>query len=469
MDYYQQNWDHKLDNSTYEGLCMAIPKIIKATITGELPQQALPKDVSTVDMLSHITVAMGKVIIAFVLTMVTQIQINISCSEATIPIRPRIDVFRLKNVTVDIGKKVLKFICEVYRTNFTLEPGERNCKVLNEADEIYGSWTYVGWVFGVLVTLAILTCMWFYHKKKWNPCRNLRMISISIVNKKGERNNSLVLNNYYNLPEYTNNAVTELERLDNNIQKGELKTPTGKFVIAMRPLNESANSKTQSDFYQQMQRNSALKHPNVISLLGVVVEQPLSMLFEFTSQGNLHEFLIANSPSKGKSLTLNQFLDLGSQIGQGMQYLCDNHYVYRDLAARNCWVFSDLVIKIGTFELKRDQYRGDYYDSGVSLLPVRWLPSECIASGKFTCETNVWSFGVTLWEIFSYGKQPHHGYDDQEAIARIHSHKLLPCPDTSPDYCYGLMVECWAGQPKRRPDFAEICQRLQIWKQSETS
>ena len=84
MDYYQQNWDHKLDNSTYEGLCMAIPKIIKATITGELPQQALPKDVSTVDMLSHITVAMGKVIIAFVLTMVTQIQMNISVSNTFI-------------------------------------------------------------------------------------------------------------------------------------------------------------------------------------------------------------------------------------------------------------------------------------------------------------------------------------------------------------------------------------------------
>ena len=97
------------------------------------------------------------------------------------------------------------------------------------------------------------------------------------------------------------------------------------------------------------------------------------------------------------------------------------------------------------------------------------MPPESILYGKFTTESDVWSYGVVLWEIYSYGLQPYYGYNNQEVINMIRSRKLLPCPDACPGYCYALMVECWAELSIRRPSFAEISHRLRVWKQNGTS
>lgn len=99
-----------------------------------------------------------------------------------------------------------------------------------------------------------------------------------------------------------------------------------------------------------------------------------------------------------------------------------------------------------------------------SLLPVRWMPPESILYGKFTTESDVWSYGVVLWEIYSYGLQPYYGYNNQEVINMIRSRRLLPCPENCPSHVYSLMVECWAELAVRRPSFGEICHRLRIWK-----
>ena len=148
-----------------------------------------------------------------------------------------------------------------------------------------------------------------------------------------------------------------------------------------------------------------------------------------------------------------------------MEYLSSHHYVHRDLAARNTLVGESLTVKISDFGLSRDIYSADYYRvQSKSLLPVRWMPPESILYGKFTTESDVWAFGVVLWEIYSFGLQPYYGYSNSEVIEMIRSRQLLPCPEDCPSRMYAFMVECWHEIPTRRPHFNEIHARLNQWE-----
>lgn len=147
-----------------------------------------------------------------------------------------------------------------------------------------------------------------------------------------------------------------------------------------------------------------------------------------------------------------------------MEYLAANHYVHRDLAARNCLVADRLVIKISDFGLTRDVYAQDYYlCQSKKYLPIRWMPPEAIFYGKFNELTDVWAFGVVLWEMYSYGTQPYYECSNAEVLNFVRQRCLLECPDNCPPRMYSLMVECWHETPSRRPRFAELHARLQTW------
>lgn len=285
--------------------------------------------------------------------------------------------------------------------------------------------------------------------------------------------------------EYSISSIRFLEELGEGafgkVYRGELVMPQGAVIpIAIKTLKEDATNRTRSDFQREADLMTDLQHPNIVCLLGVCFrDEPLSMLFEFMSEGDLHEFLISQSPrsdipvshnsSHGvhgkKSLDLNDFLHISTQIAAGMEYLSSHHYVHRDLAARNCLVGDHLTVKISDFGLSRDIYASDYYRvQSKSLLPVRWMPPESILYGKFTSESDIWSFGVVLWEVFSYGHQPYYGYSNQEVIEMIRSRHLLPCPEDCPPHIYSLMVETWHELPNKRPSFAELHTRLRNWK-----
>lgn len=247
--------------------------------------------------------------------------------------------------------------------------------------------------------------------------------------------------------------------------------------VAIKTLKENASPKVRNDFRREVDLMSEMRHPNIVCLLGVCMKQePMCMLFEFMPHGDLHEYLITHSPNSDVSVVSDdddrkgildypEMLHMVCQIAGGMEYLASHHFIHRDLAARNVLVGDNLTLKISDFGLSRDIYSSDYYRvQSKSLLPVRWMPPEAIIYGKFTTESDVWSFGVVMWEIFSFGLQPYYGFSNQEVIEVVRSRQILPCPEDCPTRMYGLMVECWHEMPGRRPSFREIHARLRSWK-----
>lgn len=170
------------------------------------------------------------------------------------------------------------------------------------------------------------------------------------------------------IPHFSIREVRFVEELGEGafgkVYKGELTRPNGeKVFVAVKALKENALPKQHQDFRREIELISELKHENIVCILGVVLnEEPLCMLFEYMVQGDLHEFLIGNSPTENPpGLTQAQFFSIAIQISNGMEFLSAHHYVHRDLAARNCLVGENMVVKISDFGLSRDIYSADYY------------------------------------------------------------------------------------------------------------
>ena len=237
---------------------------------------------------------------------------------------------------------------------------------------------------------------------------------------------------------------------------------------------EDAVGKAQHDFYRELETLTDIKHPNIISLLGVKLQdKPACMIFELHSDVNLQEYLVKHSPqserfeNEGHILNYNELLHVVTQVASGMEYLTSHNYIHRDLAARNVFVnSSNLTVKISNLGLLQEAYLSDYYrvPNCDAQLPVRWMPIEAILYGKIGAESDVWSYGITLWEVFSFGLQPYYGYNDQEVIDMIQARQILPCPNACPGAVYGLMIECWNDDVTCRPTFKDIHTRLIHWK-----
>ncbi|GIY68764.1 NT-3 growth factor receptor [Caerostris darwini] len=187
------------------------------------------------------------------------------------------------------------------------------------------------------------------------------------------------------------------------------------------------------------------------------------MVFEFMQYGDLAQLLRSNVPYSGAHhsahIELNEpeLLWISSQIASGMVYLSSQHFVHRDLATRNCLVGDNLTVKISDFGMSRDIYTSDYYKVGGSrMMPIRWMAPESITYGKFSLESDVWAYGVVLWEIFTYAKQPYYGHSNDEVVRLILQGILLSPPENCPPHICTIMAGCWKTEPRDRLTFQEV-------------
>lgn len=189
------------------------------------------------------------------------------------------------------------------------------------------------------------------------------------------------------------------------------------------------------------------------------------MVFEYMEWGDLAGVLrgCRGGGRAGPTLDEPALLHVALQVARGMQYLASRRFVHRDLAARNCLVGANLVVKIADFGMSRDVYTCDYYKMGGERpMPVRWMSPESIVYARFTHESDVWSYGVVLWEIYSRGKQPFYGHNNDGATKLILQGIVLVPPENCPRFACELMRGCWKTDPRDRIGFDEICRKLDI-------
>uniref|UniRef100_A0A6I8QNM0 receptor protein-tyrosine kinase n=1 Tax=Xenopus tropicalis TaxID=8364 RepID=A0A6I8QNM0_XENTR len=237
---------------------------------------------------------------------------------------------------------------------------------------------------------------------------------------------------------------------------GRLKLPGKRDVpVAIKTLKVGYTEKQRRDFLCEASIMGQFDHPNVVHLEGVVTRgKPVMIVIEFMENGALDAFL----RKLDGQFTVIQLVGMLRGIAAGMRYLADMGYVHRDLAARNILVNSNLVCKVSDFGLSRiieDDPDAVYTTTG-GKIPVRWTAPEAIQYRKFTSASDVWSYGIVMWEVMSYGERPYWDMSNQDVIKAIEEGYRLPAPMDCPAGLHQLMLDCWQKERGERPKFEQI-------------
>ncbi|XP_071374053.1 ephrin type-A receptor 2a isoform X1 [Centroberyx affinis] len=269
------------------------------------------------------------------------------------------------------------------------------------------------------------------------------------------------------------NAITKQKVIGagefGEVFRGEMKAPgRGEVAVAIKTLKPGYSEKQRQDFLSEASIMGQFSHQNIIRLEGVVTKFKHAMIVtEYMENGALDIYLRDHDGE----IPSYQLVGMMRGIAAGMKYLSDMSYVHRDLAARNVLVNSNLECKVSDFGLSRvleDDPEGTYTTRG-GKIPIRWTAPEAIAYRKFTSASDVWSFGIVMWEVMAFGERPYWDMSNHEVMKAINEAFRLPAPMDCPSAVNQLMLQCWLHDRSKRPRFSDIVNILDKLLQSPES
>uniref|UniRef100_A0A672LR94 receptor protein-tyrosine kinase n=1 Tax=Sinocyclocheilus grahami TaxID=75366 RepID=A0A672LR94_SINGR len=256
-----------------------------------------------------------------------------------------------------------------------------------------------------------------------------------------------------------------------SVMEGSLTQEDSVLKVAVKTMKIAICTRTEmEDFLREAACMKEFDHQNVMRLLGVCLQTVESegypspvVILPYMKHGDLHSYLLysrlGDAPVYLPSQMLVKFM---TDIARGMEYLSRKNFIHRDLAARNCMLNENMNVCVADFGLSKKIYNGDYYRQGrISKMPVKWIAIESLADRVYTTKSDVWSFGVTMWEIATRGQTPYPGVENSEIYDYLRQGNRLKQPPDCLDSIYSLMFSCWLLSPKDRPSFEILCCELE--------
>ncbi|XP_033998996.1 tyrosine-protein kinase Blk [Trematomus bernacchii] len=217
--------------------------------------------------------------------------------------------------------------------------------------------------------------------------------------------------------------------------------------VAVKTLKEGTMEP--AAFLQEANLMKQLQHERLVRLHAVVTKEPILIVTEFMINGCLLDYLKSD---EGQKLKMNKLIDMSAQIAEGMEYIEGKNYIHRDVRAANILVSDDIHCKIADFGLARI-IESEYTAQEGAKFPIKWTAPEAINFGTFSIKSDVWSFGILLTEIVTYGRIPYPGMTNPEVIRSLDLLYRMPCPDGCPEELYDVMTMCWGQRSEERPTF----------------